>query len=490
MKKRKGKQQLLNKILRFVSKIDVEVAFLLLLFLYLQLVFLSTLPYLDGNIDFVKVFDYHAGGLEKLATTWGSVHPPLKPVLGSILISVFGPTPYAVTVLGFAHGLIGIVAMFLLAKKLFGRKTAILAACFLAAYPLFYANAVFSLIDFLIAVYLLGFLASYAHGKVIPAVFFLCLGVATKETFLLFAVIVIFIETVAMLLQFKSKKFKPRENRLAFLFLIPPLLFFLWTKVLQGYGNGIWGDWIFADTADKGAFYTIVNNLVSFKFINEFAVKAWLQLFLLNFNWLIWGFTAFGGIAYIWQAPEKAKKLLRASLAKLDQRGKTFMVIGLSITLYFVSVLSFQTYTIPRYALPLLCLLILFFARALSLFLSIKPFAGKILISFFVGIFSVALLTSSDPVSFNLWGEQIILGEKVYAINEHGAGNDGLTYNAQFMLISLRRSTLIYEANRDQTPISSPECRWLFADINNDIRIFDYLGLTGIPRDNLCIATN
>lgn len=76
-----------------------------------------------------------------------------------------------------------------------------------------------------------------------------------------------------------------------------------------------------------------------------------------------------------------------------------------------------------------------------------------------------SLFFSIDPVSRKIWGSIHVLGESFYALNEDKAGNDGLTYNFQFLLIAKNRTNLFFTHNR-----SSESCNWVLADPNNDTK--------------------
>jgi len=102
--------------------------FLVLLFSVLFLPFLKTIPYLDGNIDFVQVHDFYKGGFEEYFKNWSSVHPPLKLFIAQIFFGLFGVNAISYNLVGFMLGIIGVVSLFYLAKKLTGEKTAFILA--------------------------------------------------------------------------------------------------------------------------------------------------------------------------------------------------------------------------------------------------------------------------------------------------------------------------------------------------------------------------
>jgi len=50
----------------------------------LAIPFVKSIPYLDGNIDFAKAFNFYSTGFNGLFGGSRSVHPPVKEILTSI----------------------------------------------------------------------------------------------------------------------------------------------------------------------------------------------------------------------------------------------------------------------------------------------------------------------------------------------------------------------------------------------------------------------
>ncbi|MCX6706127.1 MAG: hypothetical protein NTV24_03445, partial [Candidatus Woesebacteria bacterium] len=235
----------------------------------------------------------------------------------------------------------------------------------------------------------------------------------------------------------------------------------IWFLFLKISGKTLWSDWNYSGTAGKGTISTILNNLLSLKIFNKYAYQNWLQLFVLNFNWVFWIIIILGIIKS------------RINLA----RNKTALSIFLFSFIYFISVLSFQTYTIPRYALPLEPYLYLALAYG-SYKLSEKSKLLKVLISIFlVGITILRLFTSIDPISLRIWGKTKILGQNIYALNGNQSlsGFDGITYNLQYNLIAKKRTQVIFDKNHNTV-----DCSWIFPDPNNDFKTIKILKLRNI----------
>ena len=117
----------------------------------------------------------------------------------------------------------------------------------------------------------------------------------------------------------------------------------MWYIFLKINGHGFWSDWNFSETSSRGPILTILTNIFSLKLFNQYAYQNWLQVMVLNFNWLFW-IVIFAGAVVTFR---RYKEVL------LFIKNKTVFTLLTFYLIYFAGVLSFQTYTIPRYALPL-----------------------------------------------------------------------------------------------------------------------------------------
>lgn len=400
------------------------------LFLIFLLPHIGSIPYLDGNIDFVQAYDFYSGGFTKLAQNWGSLHPPLKVFIVSLFFRLFGIHPWVYTLVGIIIGLVGIGAMYGLARTLFGRKEAGIAALLLATSPLFLSVGIFSLTDYLLTVWVLLSLLMYAKKYYVWCGVFLTYSVLTKETALLLPISMLF--------------FRPRLPAIFSL-----IVYAGWSWYLHSIGQRPWSDWIFTQTADKGAAFTIIHNLVTGRFLNPYAIQNWLHLFVLNYMWVVSALAVWG--AFRW----------RRTLA-------VYLLFG---AFYTISVLSFQTYTIPRYVLPIVPLILLLAA------VSVRRIA---MVVFLGAVTVLSLFTSTDPLSRAIWGETTWMGERLYNLRDNLSGNDGITYNLQYLAIVRERSRRMREAEKLGAPIMSRDCYFLFPDPNNEKKMIDILFLDRI----------
>ena len=129
--------------------------FAIVLFLCLTIPFITTLPYMDGNIDFIQTVDFYKGGINQYFSNWNTVHPPLKLLLIFPFFSLLGVSPLSYSLIGILIGILGIVSIYFLTKKLFGKNSANLSAILFSLSPLFIANSIFSMRDSIMTVLIL-----------------------------------------------------------------------------------------------------------------------------------------------------------------------------------------------------------------------------------------------------------------------------------------------------------------------------------------------
>ncbi len=461
--------------------------FSLSFFSVLFLPFRGALPYLDGNIDFVQVNDFYAGGLSQYFQNWNTVHPPLKLILTTVFFQLTGLNPSSYILVGFLFGFLGIIALFALSRTLFNSQVAGLSAFFLATSPLFLSTGIFSLRDYLLTVLILISLAFYSQSKFLGCALTLSLAILTKETGLILAGIILAIEALYFIKALtRTKRFNQGFH--LFLFFIPFFTISAWQFFLKANQKTSWSEWLFTETSSQGTYQTILNNLITFRFLNQYAYQHWRQLFFLNFNWVYWLITL-GGI-FLFLLNKNRRQRIGKNLIKGTKKAKTLLVISLFFFGYLLTVLSLQTFTIPRYALPLIPFLLMTTALMISR-LMIKGPVFKCGLSIFLSLMVFfSLFTSLDPVSVSLWGKTEILGEKLYALNHHLAGNDGITYNVQYLFLVKKRTREILAANEQARPVVSKECRWLFPDPRNDQKMIIILQLKNLNQTNLCLSEN
>lgn len=432
-------------------------------FLLLTIPYVNILPYMDGNIDFVQTIDFNQGGLSQYFSNWNTVHPPLKLLLTTPFYFIFGISPISYSILGIISGILGIISIYFLTKDLFGKNAGNLAALFFSIYPLFISNSIFSMRDAILTSLIINALFFYRRKKILLYAISSSLAVITKETALLIPLIIIIVELIFFL---KSKKLNIKIIiNYAFLF-IPLGIYYLWKIILGSFGKNSWSEWIFTDTENKGAIFTIINNLITLQFINPYSQWHWKQLAFLNFNWI---FILIGLIGFSYYIVHFKKVIIH----KNSENIKVLLVIILFIISYLLTVLSLQTYTIPRYALPIIPFLIIGLSKSITIIRN--EFILKIAGTLVFGIMLISLFYSIDPVAKKIWGSQQIFNNKIYTVNDHLAGNDGITYNIQYLLIAKERSKMIKNAKGNE--LISGYCRWILPDPNNEVKMLKELKL-------------
>jgi 4-amino-4-deoxy-L-arabinose transferase-like glycosyltransferase len=434
-------------------KIDKALILALVIFSLLTIPFINSVPYLDGNIDFVKAHDFFVGGFGRLFGNWLSVHPPMKEIITFVFFLLGGFNQIAYNLVGILFGLFGIVVFYKLCKRLTNKSIATIAVLLFCSSPLFISAGLFSLTDYLLEIFILASLYFYSKGKFFPYFIFTSLALLTKETGLVLVISILATEGLWAL-----KKIGPRRLLESLSPLITAAIWFLFLKI---NGKTPWLDWNFSGTGERGTIYTILNNLLFLKIFNKYALQNWLQLFVLNFNWVLWPIAILG--------------ITKGNIN--FAKSKTLLSILLFSLIYFISVLSFQTYTIPRYALPLEPFFYIAIAYG-SYKISEKSNLLKLFISvFLVGITSLRLFTSLDPISSCIWGKTRILGQNIYALNQGPSlsGFDGITYNLQYNLIVKKRTEIIFDKKSKII-----DCSWIFPDPNNDFKTIKILNLKNV----------
>lgn len=456
---------------------------IIFIFSILYLPFINSIPYMDGSIDLIRSSDFYHGGFNLYFHNWGSVHPPLKLFITNILFYLFGINTYSYNIIGFVFGILGIIFIYKLCENLFDKKTAFTSSLLLATSPIFLAVGIFGLTDYLTSILILISLNFYSKKNYLFYSLLCSLAVLTKETGLLLPITVFLIDSMYSLKQRHKilKKINLLISRLVYLFL-PFITYYCWTLFMDMNGQTAWNDWNFSTTANKGSVYTIINNIFTFSFLNKYAYQNWAQLFLLNFNWIMWGIFSIGFTIYIFKNFIKIKNNLLLG----NQTTKTILILIIFPVLYIFTVLSFQTYTIPRYATPILTLLPIGISWSIVNFIYKSNLGLKLLFSIlFFFIILLRLFYSVDPISLKLWGKTNILGENFYALNEYLAGNDGITYNMEYLFLAKKRSDQIFSAKNH---VLSNQCSWIFPDPNNDYKTIKVLNLRKLDIVNPCIS--
>ena len=374
----------------------------IVVFVILYVPSLNLIPGNDGGLEYSFAQQWYAGDhVLKIL----SLHPPLKLMLFSMFFKLFG---YQSTGwIGLFFGIAGIVALYYIGKKLFDEKVALIGSLLLATSGLFLSNGIFGIHDFLMTTLILVAFYCYLDARYIWYAIFASLAVLTKETGIFFALSIIISDVLVR----KSTKFP----------VFVPIIILAWyIEFVHFSGYHLWNDWNFSSTAKKGSFITMINNIVTLKLFNKYAFENWLHLFVFNFNWVYWIFAA-----------------IAIKFTKNAELKKNLAPLGIFFFVFLITVLSFQTFTINRYILPLLPFVYLLAGYAVMQ-LPLKPVFATLLIA----VSFLSLSFSVDPVSNAIWPKTQVLGESVY-LNHKLDGDDGITYNMQYLTLMQQRTDLI-----------------------------------------------
>lgn len=408
---------------------DPLVLFPILLLLFLVFPFFNNPLCSDAGWDFENAKEFYKDGLSvfvsqpiKLSINQYPMHPPFKYLLASVFFRIGGINRYSYVLMGILIGIIGVLSIYGLGKKMGGRSIGLISALLLAGSPLYLSNALHSLTDFQVTSLILAALYFYSHGNYFRYGLVTTAATFTKETALVFPIAIAFTDVIYALY---GKKFQTPSRTVSItrwiLLALPLLLYFIWYLYLKERGMSEWGYFIFAETKNRGAFVTVLYNLLTFNYFNDFARQHIFWLLYLNFNWVYWLCAILGLLSLL----KYRKRLLQ--LFSSVQYQKTVIATCLFFLGYVMTVLTFQTYAIPRYHLPVLPFLYIASAIFLRQFITKHTLLGVIFISV---ISFTSLYYSIDPISRLLWNEKTIFGQVFYNVVD-----DNMVYNLQFPLL-------------------------------------------------------
>lgn len=390
------------------------------LFVSLFAPYLYVIPSNDGDLEYIFANNWLLGN-NRIQIL--SLHPPFKLILFSIFFKDFGYQ--SIGYIGLLFGILGIYALYVIAKKLFDEKVALLSAALLATSGLFISVGLFSIHDYLMTVLILIAFAFYLYSRYMWYAVFICLAVLTKETAIFFAASII-LSHIAI------------KKNINFAIFTPIIVLAWYIEFVHFSGYHLWNDWNFSTTAKDGSALTMVINLVTLQIFNKYAYENWLHLFVFNFNWVFWIF-ALASFFYI----------------KSTELRKSLAPIGIFIIIFLVTVLAFQTFTINRYVLPILP-----FVYLLASYTVFKLRVKFVFISLLIIVSLVSLFVSIDPLSNAIWQKTRILNENVY-LNKKLDGNDGITYNMQYLAMMRERTDMIEQGNCKMPSIISVDTQTL-----------------------------
>jgi 4-amino-4-deoxy-L-arabinose transferase-like glycosyltransferase len=382
------------------------------IFVALFVPFLYVIPANDGNLEFKFANSWFIGNnrIELL-----SLHPPFKLILFSLFFKLFGYN--SIGYIGLIFGIAGIIALYFIAKKLFDKQVALLSSILLATSGQYISVGLFGIHDFLMTVLILIAFAFYLNSRYLLYTIFICIAILTKETAIFFAASILISDITV-------------KKNVSFVIFAPIVLLAWYVEFLHFSGYHLWNDWNFSNTAKDGSALTMIYNVVTFQIFNKYALENILHLFVFNFNWIYWIFV-----------------IVSFFYIKTKEMKKNLIPIGIFAFVFTLLVLTFQTFTINRYILPLLP-----FVYMLASYAVFKLKFPSICISLLLIASFVSLFFSVDPVSNLLWQKTPVLSENLY-LNELLDGDDGITYNMQYLSLMKERTTRIEKGECGLPPL-------------------------------------
>lgn len=401
----------------------------LILFTFLFFPFIDTPVCWDAGAEFSMVTTFFTRGLRDYSMI-NFTHPPFKPFLVSIFFTVAGFSTSVYNAVGLVSGWLGIIAMYLLAKSIFNKNVALTASLLLSTFPLFLANGINNLNDFLLTNLILVALYFYAQNNFFLYIVVVSAAVLTKETAIILPVSVLLIEFTIGIVQKQILK-KNFFIRLI-LYMVPFFPLYMWVTYGQiiGRPQNWWA-------LGKGAYIVVLQNVLTLNFFTGFAKAHITKLLFLNFNWVYWIIASIGIGALV---KKLTLKKLKQRILDSEQKDKTIGIILLFCVGYILIVLTLQVPPTARYHLPLVPFLILATSFVLNRF-STKISLFTIL--FFSTLNFIGLFFSVDPMSVRLWQDEYMEGQHVYS---RSIGDDELVYNLQYLIIlKQRRNEILFQ---------------------------------------------
>jgi hypothetical protein len=413
------------------------------LFLVVTVPYWNQAPMLDPLLSYNQAIEVNLGHWRELYGAAGSAHPPLLFVWVSLFFRLMGESPLSFRMAGFVAFAIGALSFDAAMKGLVGPLHRVLFVALLFCSPMAICNYFDLTHDPLIVttfgVALLLFVRERWIGFALSLGFF-ALG---KETGLL--AVPAFVVAWALV---------PREGgtgrrwvRLALCLLPVVITFVAWRVVLAALGGSEWND--VSGAPGEGGFEFGLRNLLPSQLFSQYLLRNLYLLFVFNFHWV-----------YTLLAVVLAARIPWRKAVAHTQFRRVLVVLASFSILYVLFALSYHTWTLPGYGLPVFAGLSFVVAWGLA---SIRRDAVRSLLV--VGLASVVLVAnceSVDPLSVSM-GTTQVHGERFYQSVESD-GRDGIFYNQAFLRAERRQNDQIAQARRQGAQaIASDDC-WDFAE--------------------------
>ena len=377
--------------------------------------FVGEAPDLDAMISLRESIVFHREGLSGLiADRVGTgVHPPLMDTLTSLAFALFGEDPRSQHLLGLVFFVVLAAAAERLLAPWLSAGQRIAAAFAVAICPALAIVMALVTREGLIIVILAAALAIALapvparprHLLGLSAV--LALLPLTKD-----ASLVLVLPFVLHAAFTGHAAWRDRIHRGAIVLVLPITASLLWRAVLALKGGHSWDTWVVSTNAGDGPYVVAVRAMFGFEkgiYLRQNLANA----FIVNWLWVP-ALLALATLVLLWRRPSGAA--LQRAVALLG---------GLALVSIWTT-LTFPTFTVPRYAAPVIMFTTLIAALGVPLWpRRARPFVLGVLIA----AFALGAWSPTDPVTRAIWGTTSVGGERIYDTPERERGPDRMAIN-------------------------------------------------------------
>jgi hypothetical protein len=376
--------------------------------------FVGEAPDLDAMISLRESIVFHRGGLTGLVAdrVGTGVHPPLMDGLTSLAFALFGEDPRSQQLLGIVFFAVLAGAVERLLAPWLEPVPRVAAAVVVAICPaiavVLFLVAREALVVVLLAVTLAIILApgEPSRRRLLWLAGVLALFPLTKDACLvLVAPFVIFVAFTA------GSGWGARIRNAALVLAIPVAVAGLWRVVLRLADGTAWNTWITSPNADDGPFVVALRAMFGME--RGITLRQNLaNAFIVNWLWLP-TLLAVVTLVLVWRRGSGA---LQRAVA---------LMVGLA-AIFTWTTLTFPTFTVPRYATPLILLTLLIVLIGLPVW---PRTARPVILGLLALAFALGAYSPTDPVSRKLFGTVSVGGERIYDTAQIERGPDRMVIN-------------------------------------------------------------
>lgn len=397
-------------------KISTGLIVTIIFYSLVRLLFMKDLPRWDSANNFISIiqgvrgFDFTFNSFLASYGWWG--HSSHGIAMFVSLFQFFGPGNTALLHLVFLFlTVLGIISLHVIFSEFIGRNEVDRALfVFLIIFnPLFFSSSIMVSPDFAVLIFFVCFLACFMKKKYILAVFFALLSVFSKETGIMIYIVFVLsygmVNITRLYRLFVKNRFELIHKVL--LFLIPAFIFVLYIFINKGR---VWGG-------------SATNIPSSFKFSSDVFYQRFLQMFVLNFGWIM------SMILAAWV-------LFGKKALKYDRNSLILYALLVTDFIFILFNLFYNTVTHPRYVVLQVFFSVLFFC------IIVTQGTKNILIRrFFLILILVLSFTQSfftiDPVSKWVFGTFSFGRHEMLKISDDFSSRcDSMVYNTEFVNIN------------------------------------------------------